>query len=118
LAAFTEPLFMDDRHAHLSGQHGRRLVPGALLFSLAEGLIMMTNVLRHTAIAFLGASMTMKAPVFVGDTIEVEATVIERRLTSSGDRGLVRTQNIVRRGDEPVMHYSPLRMARCGSTAG
>ena len=42
---FTEPLFTDAAGAEAAGYRGR-LVPGALTFSLAEGLLMQTNVIH------------------------------------------------------------------------
>lgn len=93
--------------------HDRRLVPGALVFTFAEGLVIQTNTLRDTGVAFLGADMEMEAHVYGGDTIEVEITVTERRLSSARDRGIVRTENLVRRGDDVVLVYRPLRMIRC-----
>jgi acyl dehydratase len=107
---FTEPLFMDPAAARAAGYRGR-LVPGALTFSLAEGLLMQTNVIHGTGIAFLAATMTVSAPVFVGDTIQVAWTVTEARPTSKGNRGVVTTRNQVRRQDgQIVMEYSPTRM--------
>ncbi len=109
---FLEPMFMDDRHATL-GNDRRRAVPGAMTMSLAEGLVMQTTTLHHTAVAFLGAEIEVVAPVFGGDTIEVQVEVVERRLTSRKDRGLVRTQNVVLRDGDEVLRYRPLRMVRC-----
>lgn len=107
---FTEPLFTDPAGAQAAGYRGR-LVPGALTFSLAEGLLMQTNVIHGTGIAFLGVTMTVNAPVFVGDTIEVAWSVTKARPTSRGNRGIVTTRNLVRRQDgEIVMEYSPTRM--------
>jgi acyl dehydratase len=107
---FTEPLFMDIAGAQAAGYRGR-LVPGALTFSLAEGLLMQTNVIHGTGIAFLGTTMTVSAPVCVGDTIQVAWTVTEARPASKGNRGIVTTRNLVRRQDgEMVMEYSPTRM--------
>ena len=107
---FTEPLFMDPLGAEAAGYRGR-LVPGALTFSLAEGLLMQTNVIHGTGLAFLGTTMTVSAPVFVGDTIAVAWTVTEARATSQGDRGIVTTRNLVRRQDgQIVMEYSPTRL--------
>ncbi len=107
---FTESLFMDPAGAQAAGYRGR-LVPGALTFSLAEGLLMQTNVIHGTGIAFLGTTMTVSAPVFVGDTIQVAWTVMEARPTSKGNRGIVTTRNLVRRQDgQIVMEYSPTRM--------
>jgi len=107
---FTEPLFTDNAGAQAAGYRGR-LVPGALTFSLAEGLLMQTNVIHGTGIAFLGTTMSVVAPVFVGDTIQVAWTVTEARPASKGNRGIVTTRNLVRRRDGlVVMEYSPTRM--------
>jgi len=107
---FIEPLFIDPVGAQAAGYRGR-LVPGALTFSLAEGLLMQTNVIHGTGIAFLGTTMTVTAPVFVGDTIGVAWTVTEARPASKGNRGIVTTRNLVRRQDgQIVMEYSPTRM--------
>jgi acyl dehydratase len=72
---------------------------------------MQTNVIHGTGIAFLGTTLTVSAPVFVGDTIQVAWTVTEARPTSTGNRGIVTTRNLVRRQDgQIVMEYSPTRM--------
>ena len=46
---FTEPLFINQAGAQAAGYRGR-LVPGALTFSLAEGLLMQTNVIHGTGL--------------------------------------------------------------------
>ncbi|MBC2592365.1 MaoC family dehydratase [Rhodococcus aetherivorans] len=107
---FTEPLFLDASGAAAAGYRGR-LVPGALTFSLAEGLVMLTNVIHGTGMAFLGTTITVKAPVFVGDTLEVSWTVTAARPASSGRRGVVTTKNLVRnQHGEVVMEYEPVRL--------
>jgi acyl dehydratase len=64
-------------------------------------------------LAFLGATLEVKAPTRVGDTIHVEAEVIEHRLTSKGDRGLVRFHNrVVNQRGEIVLEYNPLRLLK------
>src|SRR6266850_1280648 len=63
--------------------------------------------------AFLNATLDVKGPTVVGDTIHVEAEVIEHRLTSKGDRGLVRFANrVVNQRGEPVLEYNPLRLLK------
>ena len=115
LAAFvnvtwlTEELFTveDDSDRAIKG----RAVPAALVYSFAEGLLLPT--MQDTGLAFLNANLDVKGPTLVGDTIHVEAEVIEHRLTSKGDRGLVRFANkvLTQRGDT-VLQYNPLRMLR------
>jgi len=88
-----------------------RAVPGALVYSFAEGLLLPT--MQDTGLAFLNATLDVKGPTVVGDTIHVEAEVTEHRLTSKGDRGLVRFANkVVNQRGETVLEYNPLRLLK------
>jgi len=119
LAAFinltwlTEELFavqegeMSDSSRAIKG----REVPGALVYSFAEGLLLPT--MQDTGLAFLNANLDVKGPTLVGDTIHVEAEVVEHRLASKGDRGLVRFANkVVNQRGETVLEYNPLRLLK------
>jgi acyl dehydratase len=107
---FTEPLFADASGAEAAGYRGR-VVPGALTFSLAEGLLMQTNVIHGTGLAFLGTTLRVLAPVLIGDTICVAWEVTQARAASKGNRGIVTTRNLVRNsGGQIVMEYSPTRL--------
>ncbi len=109
LTWLTEELFAveDDADRAIKG----RAVPGALVYAFAEGLLLPT--MQDTGLAFLGAQLDIRAPTRIGDTIHVEAHVTEARLTSKGDRGLVRTSNIVVNQDGvTVLAYNPLRMLK------
>jgi acyl dehydratase len=109
LTWLTEELFAveDDAGRAIKG----RAVPAALVYAFAEGLLLPT--MQDTGLAFLGATLDVKAPTRVGDTIHVEAEVIEHRLTSKGDRGLVRFHNrVVNQGGETVLEYNPLRLLK------
>ena len=116
LCGLNGPTFLDARHAEGSGYAGR-VIPGLMTLSFAEGLVFQTNILSGTGIAFLGLDLDIKAPVYVGDTLEVIVEVIESRPTSSGGRGVVRTRNtVLNQRAEPVLIYTPLRLQR-GSDA-
>src|SRR5512143_4306494 len=73
LAAFvnltwlTEELFAvaDDSSRAIKG----RAVPGALVYSFAEGLLLPT--MQDTGLAFLNATIDVKGPTSIGDTIHV-----------------------------------------------
>jgi acyl dehydratase len=115
LAAFvnmtwlTEELFTveDDAARAIKG----RAVPGALVYSFAEGLLLPT--MQDTGLAFLNATLDVKGPTLVGDTIHVEAEVTEHRPTSKGDRGLVRFANkVINQRGEVVLEYNPLRLLK------
>ena len=109
LSWLTEELFTvaDDSARAIKG----RAVPAALVYSFAEGLLLPT--MQDTGLAFLNATLEVKAPTLVGDTIQVEAEVIEHRLASKGDRGLVRFANrVVNQRGETVLEYNPLRLLK------
>jgi acyl dehydratase len=109
LTWLTEELFTvgDDSQRAIKG----RAVPGALVYSFAEGLLLPS--MQDTGLAFLGARLEVKGPTVVGDTLHVEVEVTEARLTSKGDRGLVRFANkVVNQRGETVLEYDPLRMLK------
>lgn len=109
---FTEPLFWDAEHAAGGGYTGR-LVPGALVYCLGEGLVLQTNVLHGTGLAFMSMDLTIKRPAYVGDTLHVIVEVTESRKASTGERGVVTTRNTIRnQRDEDVLIYTPVRLIR------
>jgi len=109
LTWLTEELFAvaDDSSRAIKG----RAVPGALVYSFAEGLLLPS--MQDTGLAFLNTTLDVKGPTVVGDTIHVECEVTEARLTSKGDRGLVRFNNkVLNQRGETVLEYNPLRMLK------
>jgi acyl dehydratase len=109
LTWLTEELFAvaDDSQRAIKG----RAVPGALVYAFAEGLLLPS--MQDTGLAFLTATLEVRGPTVVGDTIRVEVEVTEARLTSKGDRGLVRFANrVVNQRGETVLEYNPLRMLK------
>ena len=75
-------------------QHGRILVVGTLVFSLAVGITVPD--ISGKAIANLGYEEVKHLnPVFVNDTIYVRTRVLEKRESKSkGDRGIVYVESI------------------------
>lgn len=110
---FFEPLFMDQAYVEKKTPYRRRIVPGALTFSVAEGLTILSGILQGTGIAFLGVEMNVLKPVFIGDTITVEIEIIEKRETKKTDRGIVTFFHRVKNQDNLfVMEYKVKRMMR------
>ena len=112
VTGMLELLFTNEVYRRTESAIKGRLSPGALVFSIAEGLTIIGTI-QGTGLAFLGMDLEIKAPTFAGDTISVEIEVTELRQTSKGGRAIVRTRNTVRnqRG-ETVMVYNPLRMMK------
>ncbi len=110
---FFEPLFMDRNYVTRETPYGQPIVPGALTFSMAEGLTILSGILHGTGMAFLGVELTVTRPVYIGDTISVAIDVVERRETKKPDRGIVAFSHRVSNQDkQTVMAYTIRRMIR------
>jgi acyl dehydratase len=110
LAWLTEELFTSTEDRESMAIAGR-VVPAALVYACAEGLLL--PMIQGTGLAFLNATLDVKGPTFVGDTIHVECRVSEVRATSKHNRGLVRSENqVVNQKGETVLAYNPLRMMK------
>lgn len=116
LAAFvnltwlTEELFTNAHHREGMALPGK-VVPGALVYAFAEGLL--TPSMQDTGLAFLHAELNVRGPTVVGDTIHVECEVIEARPAAKGGRGLVRTRNnVVKQDGSVTLTYTPLRLMK------
>ena len=110
---FFEPLFMDRAYVVKETPYSRPIVPGALTFSTAEGLTILSGILHGTGLAFLGVELKVIRPVFIGETIRVEIEVVEKRQTTKPDRGIVSfRQRVNNQDDARVMEYTIRRMIR------
>ena len=111
LAAFVNLTWLTEELFAVAESGKGRLVPGALVYSFAEGLLLPT--MQDTGLAFLNATLDIKGPTYVGDTIHVECEVLEQRPASKGERGLVRFSNQVKnQREEVVLAYNPLRLLK------
>ena len=108
----VEVLFTDMQYLRNETNFEGRLVPGALVYCMAEGLLMQSTM-QKTGLAFLGMELNIEAPCFAGDTIHVEVEVTEIKKTSKGNRALVRTRNTIKnQKGETLIVYTPLRMMK------
>jgi acyl dehydratase len=83
-----QPLHLDAEFA-ADTQFGQRVVNGLLTMSLAVG-ISVPDTSDGTIVANLSYdNVEHPNPVFHGDTIRAQSTVLDKRETSSGERGLV-----------------------------
>ena len=104
---------MDQAYVENETPYGGRIVPGALTFSVAEGLTLLSGILHGTGMAFLGVEMNVLKPVFIGDTITVELEVIDKREVKKVDRGIVTfLHRVINQENAVVMEYKIKRMLR------
>jgi acyl dehydratase len=114
LVGFIEPLFLDMEYIQRESLFKRRIAPGTLVFSYSEGLVVQTGLIHGTGMAFAGLDkMVLKAPVFVGDTIQVEGEVIGKHEGKRADAGRVVWRHVVtnQRG-EAVMTFEVSRLMK------
>lgn len=110
IAWLTESLFTDHHHPTGAAVHGR-LVPGSMVYTMAEGLTLSAVNIR--GFALLNTEMEVQGPTYIGDTIHVRSSVSELKPTSKPDRGIARFRNeVFNHAGDVVLRYSALRMIR------
>lgn len=99
------PVHTDQTYAEKQ-QHGKILVVGTLVFSLIVGFTV--SDISGKAIANLDyEDIKHLKPVFVGDTLRAQTTILDKRLSNSkSDRGIIYVQTIgLNQRDEPVISF-------------
>jgi len=81
-------LHTDDEFARET-PYGRRIAHGLLGLAAASGLAARAGFIEGTTQAFIGLTYKFKAPVFIGDTIHLRATVSKLRPMPSMGGGMV-----------------------------
>jgi acyl dehydratase len=112
------PLHMDEEWARHRSPFGKRVVHGPFVVGLGAGLMSRANVFGDAVIAWLGAEeLRAEAPVFIGDTLHVRATVLQARLSQSDPtRGIVTlAYETVNQHDTVVMTCRYILMMRARS---
>lgn len=92
-----------DAHYAKSTQHGQNLVNGLLVLAVAIGQTV--NDISLRGIANLDyESVKHEGPTFHGDTIYTKSTILDLRVTSKGDRGVVYLETeVTNQREERVM---------------
>jgi len=103
-----EAIFID---AHFDdGAIAGRPVPGALTYTLIEGLILQ-SMIQGTGLAMLELTQKMHAPVCVADTIHAEIEVTAIRPTSKHNRAVVDSHiSVFNQHQQLVMDYTARRL--------
>ena len=94
-------IHMDDDAAKALG-FPARVAHGLLVLSLVDGLKNQAAA-QFRAVASLGWDWTFARPVFIGDVISAEITVLEKKSVSRPDRGILRLGFEVRRADGEIV---------------
>ncbi len=70
-------------------QFGQRVSHGLLGLSIASGLAYQMGFMEGTVLAFTGLEWKFRAPIFIGDTIRVQAKVTKVRQMQAAGGGFV-----------------------------
>ncbi len=83
-------LHLDDEIAQKLG-YKARVAHGLLVLSVVDGLKFQSSA-RPEGLASLGWNWRFEQPVFAGDVIHAELTVVGKRVTASAARGIISFQ--------------------------
>lgn len=101
LIGLTHPLFLSDGYAKGWGFKSRAST-GILTFAFMMGLLFKAGLLINGV--YMGTDkMRHLLPVFPGDMIRAEIEILDKRLTSKGDRFIIRYKWQVKNQDDQVV---------------
>ena len=107
MTGMTEVIFTDATH---KGAMEGRVVPGALSYTLIEGLLVQ-GMIQATGMALLELHKKILAPVQVGDTIRGYVRITNIRPTSKHGRAVVTSDvSIINQEGTTVMLYEAKRL--------
>ena len=97
------PLHIDEEYAK-NTQFGTRIMHGAGVFAVINGLIVLDGLLDNH-VAFLGCTFRVVNPTFPGDTLHCECSTKSVRDTSKGDREVVTydVRGVNQRGEDVLI---------------
>jgi 3-hydroxybutyryl-CoA dehydratase len=107
------PLHIDEEFGK-STRFGSRIAHGPLTFAIAVGLVGMSGFYGDAIVALLEVrSLRALKPVVPGDTVKVQATVVELKPSDNPKYGTLGVNYSVRnQRDEEVMTFFQLMLAR------
>jgi len=108
----SQPLFIDEEFAKTTS-FGTRIAPVELTIGILAGLLARRGILENQ-IGLLELHCTVPNAVRAGDTLHARTEVLETRLTSKGDRGVVTFHDVLlNQNEEPVLDTRRVAMFRC-----
>ena len=101
---------MDIEYAEKHTPHGRRIAHGMLVVSITTGLIGRSDFMRAIETSTLGVkeiSCRFRKPVFIGDTIRVQAQIVGRSESKAGNRGTIQMlRKVLNQNNDVVIELS------------
>ena len=96
-----------------AGEFGQRVAHGLLIISVTTGLIVQTGLMEGTVLAFRELQWKFNRPVFIGDTIRAEMTVIDNKaLPRLGGGSVTAKINVYDQHDQIVQRGTMVLLLR------
>lgn len=107
-------MFTDEIYAREETPYQSRVVPGPFIIALAVGLFLKLGFYERTAISLLDIkNMQFYGPLKIGDTMQVEISILDKRETKYPDRGLLTLQFAVTTHDAtPIMTFEMVHLLK------
>ena len=114
LTWFNMSMFFDEVYAREETVFKTRVVPGPFIIPLAVGLFLKLGLYERTAISLLDIrNMKFHTSLKIGETMQVDVTILEKRETKKPDRGLLIPQFAVKKHDgTPVMTFEMVHLLK------
>lgn len=89
------------------GPFGQRIAHGALIFSIATALALRVEPPSDGLLAFYGLDhLRFVKPVFIGDTIHVRQTVLEKTERNEGSGVITARSEVIKQDEQVVVIYT------------
>jgi acyl dehydratase len=100
-----------------SGEFGQRVAHGLLVVAVTTGLIVQTGLMEGTVHAFRELDWKFSRPVFIGDTIHADLTIIETKPLPRLGGGSATAKVNVYNQDNQVVHRGTMVLLVRGKPA-
>lgn len=95
LSGDHNPLHVDKEYAERN-MFRRQIAHGMLTASIATGMVSSHGLFYGTVLAFMQADSRFLAPVYIGDALMAQMTVLDKKETAKPGRGVIIFQCLVR----------------------
>jgi acyl dehydratase len=114
LTWFNMSLFFDEIYIREETPYKTRVVPGPFIIPLAVGLFIKLGLYERTAISLLDIrNMQFHSSLRIGETMQVEVTILEKKETKKNDQGILIPQFMVKKHTgEPVMTFEMVHLLK------
>ena len=109
ISGHTQPIFIDEEFAKTTS-FGTRIAPGELTIGLLAGLLTRMGILENQ-VGLIEITCKFPNAVKAGDTLHAESDILETKLSSKKDRGVVTfADRLLNQNDEIVLETRRIAM--------